>query len=726
MPPSEPSPSNSRRLSIAADSSTSKRRGGRVSKRSGNACSRCRKQKIKCSGSQPCDACQKRKLSCEFDERDQKVLVTRGYIIDLQQRAESQRRAEGAEYVTPGSLDTNHEVPVAVDDVDVSATTFAQADSIVIPSIDRPDSDNQSSNSRSRLDPVASNLTNPLSTGESRFMTSGEGKVYYLGTSSNWSFSRRVLSLTHEYVYHAPVSTSSLLFDGAAYDLGWDGSRTAVPSDTHPLPSLDHAIYLINTVKFHCSQVFHLFDEETFMKYMYDFYADPATQDAGSDLRYIQLLVILAFGKALVENNYQAKRPPGAEYFVRALRLLPSMHALFQDPILSTEVLCCMALYFQCLDFRHSAHNFIGQAIRMALLQGMHTDMPRQHLGDHLVERSRKAWWTAYVLDREMTSLMGLPQSINDDDVHPQLPHFSGSSHRVAALNMQIRLSRTLAAINRGVYGLDGRLNKKFLLSTKDVLSNIAGLADELQQTFPMQIDQTINGVSRTSGYLHLLYHQCIVLATRPLLFCFLKIRFESPTSYVDAFRSSQTVSNLTKMCIDSSQQMINILACLQSQGLLETFLPFDLEPLFVSSLNLLLGPVLNPRLLENESQWRQKSHIIFNEMVGKGNLIAEFRQSELQQLDDMLRRLPATSGQSSNPDQEGVDNPMAQGIEDSVIDPTLAESNDEETLSSLLPSMDYSTDVWLTTAQIIDMANSIANSDTEWVSHTITEHDIW
>lgn len=80
--------------------------------------------------------------------------------------------------------------------------------------------------------------------------------------------------------------------------------------------------------------------------------------------------------------------------------------------------------------------------------------MPRQHLGDHLVERSRKAWWTTYVLDREMTSLMGLPQSINDDDVHPSLPHFSGSSHRIAALNMQIRLSRTIAAINRGKHSV--------------------------------------------------------------------------------------------------------------------------------------------------------------------------------------------------------------------------------------------------------------------------------
>lgn len=96
------------------------------------------------------------------------------------------------------------------------------------------------------------------------------------------------------------------------------------------------------------------------MKYMYDFYSDPINQETGSDLRYIQLLLILAFGKALVENNYQAKKPPGAEYFLRALRLLPSTHALVQETILSTEVLCCIALYFQCLDYRNSAHNFVG------------------------------------------------------------------------------------------------------------------------------------------------------------------------------------------------------------------------------------------------------------------------------------------------------------------------------------------------------------------------------
>lgn len=95
--------------------------------------------------------------------------------------------------------------------------------------------------------------------------------------------------------------------------------------------------------------------------------------------------------------------------------------------------------------------------MRIALSQGMHTDMPLEHLGEKIVERSRKLWWTVYVLDREMTSLMGLPQTIHDDDVHPQLPHFSGSTHRVAALHMQIRLCRTIASINRGKDHVQGR-----------------------------------------------------------------------------------------------------------------------------------------------------------------------------------------------------------------------------------------------------------------------------
>lgn len=87
--------------------------------------------------------------------------------------------------------------------------------------------------------------------------------------------------------------------------------------------------------------------------------------------------------------------------------------------------------------------------MRTALAQGMHTDMPVENLGEPLVQRCRKIWWTIYILDRQMTSLMGLPQSIRDDDVTCKLPDFPGSAQRAAALNMQIKLSRIYAEIAR-------------------------------------------------------------------------------------------------------------------------------------------------------------------------------------------------------------------------------------------------------------------------------------
>ena len=66
----------------------------------------------------------------------------------------------------------------------------------------------------------------------------------------------------------------------------------------------------------------------------------------------------------------------------------------------------------------------------------------------------------------------------------------------------------TIAAI----YGADGRLHRRFLSSTKKVLARMAGLADELQHTFPIHLDKTYSGLSRSSASLHLLYHQVTTL----------------------------------------------------------------------------------------------------------------------------------------------------------------------------------------------------------------------
>lgn len=111
--------------------------------------------------------------------------------------------------------------------------------------------------------------------------------------------------------------------------------------------------------------------------------------------------------------------------------------------------------------------------------------------------------------------------------------------------------------------------------------------------------------------------------------------------------------------------------------------------------------------------------------MVNKGNLIAVFRRSELQQLDDMLSCLPREHNEVT---PIPIDGQIIGGTITDENEGTLPDQNDDnETMASMLPGMDdLGMDAWFTTAQMIDMANSIANSDTEWVSHTMMEHNIW
>lgn len=87
--------------------------------------------------------------------------------------------------------------------------------------------------------------------------------------------------------------------------------------------------------------------------------------------------------------------------------------------------------------------------MRIALAEGMHTDMPIAELGEPFVQRCRKIWWSIYILDRQMSSQMGVPQSIGDDDITCQLTNFLDSTQRTAALKMQIKLARVYADIAR-------------------------------------------------------------------------------------------------------------------------------------------------------------------------------------------------------------------------------------------------------------------------------------
>jgi hypothetical protein len=162
-----------------------------------------------------------------------------------------------------------------------------------------------------------------------------------------------------------------------------------------------------------------------------------------------------------------------------------------------------------------------------------------------------------------------------------------------------------------------------------------------------------------------------------------------------------------------------------------ETFLPFDLESVFVSTVILLIGPAIDPRLLESHPSWLEKAYAIFDEMIGDGNQVATFRRSELQQLDETL--LGCISGSQSGPltipafySQPGIvphPSSPSTSVSGSIPHPVRYDT-------LLRPDHDLDAEcdfgTMLTSAEIMAVADSIETFDTEWVSNAMIEHSIW
>lgn len=189
-----------------------------------------------------------------------------------------------------------------------------------------------------------------------------------MGTSSNWAFGRRTLTMTYEALTGEPLPTEGLLFDADVYDMGWDGQRGTstlaqlgqAGLDSSNLPPQDFALHLINTVKFRCGDLYYLFDEPHFMAQFTLFHESSGNSPEISPLWYVHYLMILAFGKAFVVQVSKSPRPPGAELFIQAMKLLPELTFVRGDPIQMLQVLCCAALYLQSAYFRPAAHRMVS------------------------------------------------------------------------------------------------------------------------------------------------------------------------------------------------------------------------------------------------------------------------------------------------------------------------------------------------------------------------------
>lgn len=124
-----------------------------------------------------------------------------------------------------------------------------------------------------------------------------------------------------------------------------------------------------------------------------------------------------------------------------------------------------------------------------------------------------------------------------------------------------------------------------------------------------------------------------------------------------------------------------------------DSFLPFDLDSTFVSSVIVLTAGPATAGLLDPGPSWTQRGTPILDEMVTRGNRIAAYNRSELEQLRGMLEQLDDKTVSHGGMPSPQIECGMPEG---------------------------------LTTAEILAVAESIDTGDVDWIAHAVTENSIW
>ncbi|RKK28282.1 hypothetical protein BFJ66_g5963 [Fusarium oxysporum f. sp. cepae] len=687
----------------------------RKTRRTANACVACRQSKIKCSGDDPCQNCQRRSVQCRFTEGGAKVMVSEKYLQDLQKRVEQQQRSPtNSIFDNAGQVDTTftyRSSPTAsapppyrssMDAASVhSQNSHPSYCSPPIPSSQVGDNyspglkrTNDAAFGNDVNDPATSSYSqqtgeSPLTIWPSAFTipskiiknTRKNRRTWiWLAPWSTWSFTLRLMLMLGDKLQPGGLNIPPQLIEEDVYKLSWTQLEKA---DVSGLPSLDYAIYLFHTFKFHLGQTYRLFDEVEFVNQIRDFYSDAQSKAEENRLWYVKFLLILAFGTAFLSSQpLPSKEPPGAKFFVRAMGLMPDHTALWKDSLFAIEVLAMVGLYLYSIDERESAHVYLGQAIRIAQLEGLHTQLPDNELGSETVTSCRDLWWTLYIMDRHFSSSLGLPMSVQDNDISTPVNPPNVGSQDDSARSLQVNLSHLLSVILTSkfqseespsisdlsaLYKPEKTPLDQFLEQTKSILHTLAHHAQEIERIISLKFRNSVDTMPRGTKYITLLYHQCVIVATRPLLLSVLKERLDilgQPGNENSEAFLGQTAAVISTG-IKSAVKTLQILT--SEYSLLEIFLPYDLEFTFGAALHLNMATALFPGVADDQG-CRLLIHQLLDNMIARGNRLASVRKQELVYLETQCQELVAQV------QQQGL-----QTLSLAVTDEDLARKADEE-----------------------------------------------
>ncbi|KFA62937.1 hypothetical protein S40285_04367 [Stachybotrys chlorohalonatus IBT 40285] len=492
-------------------------------KRVATACNSCNVRRIKCSGDRPCHQCSSAARECVYPPSVEKVSISRSELDSLRRKVEAYEKvltdagrasellqhqsplSEGA--ASPGG--TWAPSVVSLDSAAAAATQSSEHEDAVAPGgID------------------------------SRLLRDGDGVTRFFGETSAAAFLDHLNEfmnlMTTSLMYHqhspSPSQAQPIRSSGAA------SSGTLLPSsgtyhtrDSRPLRTVDVSPLWVPPAPSLSAMLAELRsviqdggNGERIGGGIY-FWGDLALAENRDDMAFVNAALAVLYYRSTGSRAQQQRSggspkdspQPSEVFFSRAIRLLSNpLDVSRRADISDVATLSLLGLYLIQTNRCDAAAMYISTAIRTGVMLGAHRGW--------VDERGKRTFWTAYVLDRWVSCVLGRPPSIADEAVQLPPPEDALGMPSPAGLRAHVELARISGNI---VAHASGVSTTGMSSSFAQNLERTTWLLEQWESSLPAALRLNHDGASDdpTVCLLHMQHNHLIMMATRPVFFAAVK-----------------------------------------------------------------------------------------------------------------------------------------------------------------------------------------------------------
>ncbi|PKX92219.1 putative C6 transcription factor (Mut3) [Aspergillus novofumigatus IBT 16806] len=605
------------------------------------ACDECRRKKIKCDGKQPCTHCTVYSYECTYDQpSNRRRNPAPQYVEALENRL---HKAEALlRVVLP---DLNLDDP----QFDVHATEQMLAaikkekPQPPMPTASAP----KTSTAPEPTTDAADGGAGDESLLESMVENSGcldlddQGHWDYHGHTSGIIFLQRLRKQLGASDMPVPSFRTRVL----SQMLDSPKSTSESPSDSSLPPTHDLPPGMLHSPSF-----FAMLDR---------IYDTPPEQFGNEENSFLPLLYIVISVGCLFSDDgagtldiagYEGAIGQGFQYFKAGRQLLDITDC---RDLTSLQAVCFMVLFLQSSAKLSTCYSYVGIALRSALRLGLHRSVAADF---NPIERElrKRIFWVVRKMDVYVSTLLGLPQMLSNDDIDQEypmdvdgqfitkdgiLPMPSDYTPLMAGANAHTRLSNIILKVVKYIYPVKNALHPsksdmRYMVShskIREIERDLQTWMEELPAALRPGTEVSPQ-LERIRQLLRISYAHVQVVMYRPFL------------HYVSSGSQARGVDRRSyacaAACVSVSRNIVHITTGMHKRGLLNGSFWFTMYTTYFAILSLIFF------VLENPDSPTAKDGVLKDAMEGKNTLAGLAKKSLAadrcsQSLNSLFKNLP-------------------------------------------------------------------------------------